>query len=72
MIKLSLFKKTYRVLKSSEKVVLSYMFLEREPLDESEKSLLEGIKRGWCLPSILRVDESEAIWEKLALLLYVL
>jgi SAM-dependent methyltransferase len=63
--KTRLMEETYRVLKSSGRVVLSDMFLEREPTDEREKSLLEDIKRGWCLPSILRVDELEVIWREI-------
>ncbi|GIW57637.1 MAG: hypothetical protein KatS3mg083_582 [Candidatus Dojkabacteria bacterium] len=49
----SVMEEIYRVLKSSGRVVLNDMFLEREPMDENEKSLLKDIKKGLCLPSML-------------------
>ncbi|QLG69690.1 MAG: Methyltransferase type 11 [Candidatus Woesebacteria bacterium] len=61
--KVLLMQETFRVLKPGGRVVLSDMFLLRDPLDEVEGALLEQIKDGWCIPSVLKARELENVWE---------
>lgn len=60
-----LMEEVYRVLRQGGKVVLSDMFLEREPENKEEELFLADIQSGWVIPNILKPGQLRKIWEEL-------